>query len=155
MVKYLAVLLLFLGCAKEPTQIQSKKIVFKTKAFKFADSGFIENRYQKTYLQIYQVATPLLTIEIDKKYIYLNDKSFNKSNFNHLILSDFYEDTTLESILNGRDILNAKNKRFTQEGFEQIINDGEKFDIIYRVSPKKIYFKDRKSKILIKIEDTI
>jgi len=75
-----------------------------------------------------------------------------KSRFNAEFLSASYPDDIFLHLLQAKPIFGGKNLTQTADGFEQKIQTKE-YNIIYKVGKKKLYFKDRKNKILIKLKD--
>ena len=149
--KLLVILLLFSGCAiKRPTISQPVAFVFKTPNLKIAATGFLyKNAHIK--LQGYSGANPIFTLLLTKR-VCINDRCMSYKNFNQHFLSPAYPEKIVRNILLGRPIFHGQNLQKSALGFSQEIV-GDSFAIIYRVEKKKIYFKDRRNVILIKIKE--
>lgn len=154
--KYLVLvfMLLLSGCSlKNYEQTQTKIITIKTKVFKFSDLGYIRNSDKHVELELFVMGKTAFKVSINH-LVCTDEGCMSKSAFNEQYLNPSYPDTILQNILLGLEIYEGKNKEQTQDGFEQkIIDDG--VDIIYRVSSKERYFKDKKNKILFKIKESI
>ena len=148
--RYLFILFFFIGCSfKQPIHSYPATIIFKTAKFKFAGSGFIEQKGENIVIKGYSAAQPLFKIVLAKR-VCVNKKCLSYKLFNRLYLSSFYPPHLLKDIFLRRVIFNGLNKEDTKDGFEQKIVR-KHLDIIYRISSKEIYFKDRKNHILIKV----
>ena len=147
----LVFLLLFTGCSvKNYQQTQSKIIIIKSPLIKFADLGYIRNTNNSVNLELFIAGQRIQNIEINH-LICVDDGCMTKSGFNADYLNSHYPDNILQNILLSRPIFGSKNKLKIDDGFEQrIVN--ENVEIIYRVTSKVIYFKDKKNRIIIKIK---
>ncbi len=148
---FLTFLFLFIGCSyKIPIQkSQSYIITMKMRDVAFSDMGFLN--YGKDYidLQLFSAGSLVLELEISKN-ICINSHCFSKKEFNNRFLSKEYNSNILENILNHKPIFNQKGYEKHKDGFSQIIRE-KNIDIKYFVSKDKIYFKDYKNHILIKL----
>lgn len=151
--KYLTLvfLLLFTGCSINNYQhTQSKIIIIKSPLIKFADLGYIRNTNDSIGLELFIAGQRIQNIEINH-LICVDDGCMTKSGFNTDYLNSHYPDDILQNILLSRPIFDSKNKVKIDDGFEQrIVN--ENVEIIYRITSKVIYFKDKKNRIIIKIK---
>ncbi len=146
-------LLFFTACSikKQTLTSDSCLIVFKTKKFAFADSGFLKKGKDFTNLQVFSAGNVILNLKITKNSICDGNLCLSKKEFTKRYLSKNYPENILEDILNARVIFEGKGLKKRDTGFEQMVDGGSKFAIIYRTDFGKIYFKDILNKILIKI----
>jgi len=145
-------LLTFSACSiGEYTHSNSKLIIIKTDKMKFADLGYVKQRDKSIRLELFVAGQNVQIIEINH-LICLNEGCMLRSNFNSEYLSENYPDTILQNIVLGTPIYNKKNLQKNEDGFEQKIQTSD-VDILYRVTSKEHYFKDKKNKILFKIKD--
>jgi len=117
---FIVLIFILSSCAsKNPKIFKSATIIFKTKNMKFYDKGFI-NKYENFInLQIYNIGTLVLYLNIYKN-------SICKSTFKCMSSKQF-------------------NKEF--------LNSNYKDDFMYSLfSQNKIYFKDKKNNIFIKVK---
>ena len=151
--KYLTLvfLLLLTGCSTKNYQhTQSKIVIIKSPLIKFADLGYIRNSDDSVGLELFIAGVRIQNIEINH-LVCVDDGCMTKAGFNADYLNTHYPDDILQNILLSRPIFNSKNKLKIDDGFEQrIVN--ENVEILYRITSKVIYFKDKKNKILIKIK---
>lgn len=153
--KYLSLLLILLlsACSlKNYTQTQTKIITMKTKALKFSDLAYIRSSGDAIEIELFTVGESVFKASIEY-LICTQDGCMSKSAFNERYLSSAYPDSLLQNILLGRPIYGAKNSEAIEGGFEQKIVS-EDVDISYRVTPREIYFRDIKNKILFKIKES-
>lgn len=147
-------ILIFAGCSYKPSIRISKSysVVIKLKGLRFSDIGFL--RYGEgdfADLELYDAGNLVLKIETDKS-ICINSHCLKKEEFNRRFLSQEYPRDFFINILHKRAIFEKKGYKKSGNGFIQKIT-GEKLDIIYKVDNKSLYFKDRKSHILIKLKE--
>ena len=119
-------------------------ILFMTNSFKFYDSGFINQNKKSISVKIFGVGMPILDMNIYKKSICLNGNCFKKDVFNNNYLSEFYPTEIMQNIMSAQPIFNSQNLIQEKNNFSQNIFQEDKFDIVYRVDEKQIYFKDNK-----------
>ncbi len=144
--------LFFIGCSnKQVLTSESYTILFKSKKFKFYDSGFINQHNNSLKVQIFGVGTPVLDMDIYDKSICLNGNCFEKEVFNNNYLNNSYPKETMQNIILAKPIFNSQNLEKNGKNFTQKIYQKEKFDITYKVNSNEIYFKDSLNNILIKI----
>lgn len=147
----ISILILFSGCVVKNSisKSQSALILLKSSSFKFYDSGFI-NLGDFTNLQIFSTGNLILNLNFHKNSICIDGNCFKKEVFNSNFLNSKYPKNLFERVILGEKIFNQEGLREIDGGFEQKIEGS--FDIKYRViKGREIYFKDRFSKILIKI----
>jgi len=153
--KYLIILaiLLFGGCSiKHYEHSQSKIIIMKTKALKFADLGYIRNSGNAVELELFVAGKTVFKASINH-LVCTNEGCMSKAAFNEEYLHVTYPDSLLQNILLAQAIYNKTNLLKTDDGFEQSIQTQD-VDIFYKVSRDVTYFKDAKNKILFKIKET-
>ena len=148
----LFLLLMFTACTLSPyTHSSSKLIIIKTDKMKFADLGYVKQRDKAVRVELFVAGQNVQNIEINN-LICLNDGCMRKGSFNSEYLNENYPDTILQNIVLGAPIYDKKNLQKNENGFEQKIHNSD-VDILYKVTPKEHYFKDKKNKILFKIKD--
>jgi hypothetical protein len=145
--------LLLSACSMKNYEItQTKIIIIKSPKIKFADLGYVRNSEKSIELELFIAGKNIEKISINH-LICTGEGCMSKSGFNKDYLSAYYPEDLMQNILLGSPIYEGKNKVQTQEGFEQTINDGH-VEIVYKVNPHAIDFKDKKNNILFKIKDT-
>lgn len=152
--KYLLIIFIFLFTAcsiKNYENTQTKIIIIKSSKIKFADIGYIRNSDNAIELELFIAGSPVEKITINS-LICTNEGCMSKNRFNEDYLHHSYPDDIMQNILLGNEIFSAKNKVKTDSSFEQKIKSRH-VDIIYKVTPHAILFKDRKNKIIFKIKD--
>jgi hypothetical protein len=152
--KYLLIIFIFLltACSiKNYENTQTKIIIIKSPKIKFADIGYIRNSDNSIELELFIAGNPVEKITINS-LICTSEGCMSKSGFNEDYLHHSYPDNIMQNILLGNEIFNANNKIKIDNGFEQKIKSRH-VDIIYKVTPHAILFKDRKNKIIFKIKD--
>jgi hypothetical protein len=153
--RYLLILLIvfFSGCSfKDYEKSQSKIIIIKSPRLKFADLGYIRNNDDEVEVELFVAGKSVEKISIDY-LICTHEGCLSKSSFNKNFLHYSYPEDTLKQVLLGKEIYNSTNKIIDNDGFSQNIKN-QYVDIRYRVSSKKIFFKDKKNNIIVKIKDT-
>lgn len=147
----LTLLLVMSGCGAKPfVQREAATIIFKTPKIRFADAGYVRSNEDRVVLELFSAGQAVGRFEIENLVCVEGEGCMRKSSFNAEYLSAFYPETLLENILRAKPIYNGQNIVKDPHGFQQSINDQE-VDIIYRVSGRQTYFKDRKNSVLIKI----
>ncbi len=152
--KYILILfiLFFTGCSlKNYENTQTKIVIIKSPKIKFADIGYLRNTEREIELELFIAGNVIEKITVNH-LICTSDGCMSKSGFNEDYLHSSYPDNLLQNILLAKEIYNGKNKVKTDNGFEQKIKSRH-VDIIYKVNPHAILFKDRKNKIIFKIKD--
>jgi len=145
-------ILLFGGCAAKPfVHSDAATIVLKSPKLKFADAGYLRSSEEMVALELFSAGQAVAKIEVGRLICVEGEGCMRKSSFNAEYLSARYPDTLMENILRSRPIYGGQNLRRSEHGFEQMIMD-ETVEIAYRVTPKQIYFRDRKNRVLIKIK---
>jgi hypothetical protein len=147
-----SVLLLFGGCAvKEYTASEPKLFILKTKLLRFNDVGFIRKEGSAVQAELFSAGQAVERFEIDR-LVCVTKGCLSKSAFNAEYLDESYPDDLMQNVLLGRPIFGGRGRVATGGGFEQHL-EGTAYDIVYRVGPEQIYFKDRANRILIRISD--
>ncbi len=147
----LLVALLFGGCAHKASVTKPSLIIFKSKQFRYADSGFVRRSGGGVVVEIYNAAQPLLRLRLFKR-VCMKDRCMSYEQFNRHFLSPFYPPRLIQQVFLARPIFAGENLIEESDGFVQKIKDNH-LDIIYQVQDGTIYFKDRKNHILIKIKE--
>ena len=152
--KYLLVIvvLFFTACSvKNYKTTQTKIIIIKSPKIKFADIGYVRNSDKEIELELFMAGKVIKKITINH-LICTHDGCMSKGEFNKEYLHFSYPDDILQNILLGRNIYGGKEKIKTDNGFEQKIKT-QHVQIIYKVDPHAIMFKDIKNNIIFKIKD--
>jgi len=151
--KYLLItfFLLLNGCStKDYAHTQSKIVIIKSPLIKFADLGYIRNTDESVSLELFIAGARIQKIDINH-LICVDEGCMSKGGFNANYLNENYPDNLLQNILLTKPIFDAENLQKIADGFEQkIIN--KDMEILYKVTSKVTYFKDKKNRILIKIK---
>jgi len=137
--------------AKPFTTSDAATIVLKSPKLKFADAGYLRSSEELVALELFSAGQAVAKIEVGNLICVEGEGCMRKSSFNAEYLNAQYPDTLMENILRSKPIYGGKNLRRDEHGFEQIIMD-DTVEIAYRVTPKQIYFRDRKNRVLIKIK---
>lgn len=142
----------FSACSiKNYEHSEPKLITFKTKKIRYSDLGFIRHSGDALQLDLFTAGSQVYRFEINRM-ICTAQGCIRKSKFNEEHFDDKYYNDFLQNVILGKPIFKGKNLIKTDSGFEQnIILVGE-YNISYKVSQNKIYFKDRVNKILLKIQ---
>ena len=149
----IAFVLLFTACSTKNYEItQTKIIIIKSPKLKFADLGYIRNSDKSIEMELFAAGKAIEKITINH-LICTSKGCMTKDGFNEDYLSGAYPSNTLQNILLADSIYDGKNRVQTSGGFEQRIQN-ERVDIIYKVTSKSTFFKDRKNRIIFKIKDT-
>jgi len=147
-------LLFFSACSiKNYEKTATKIITIKTKKFRFCDIGYLRNSRDAIELELFMAGQVVKRLEINHLICVSDEGCITKQSFNAEYLSANYPASILQNILLGKAIFDGKNLQKTSFGFTQHILTQD-VNIIYRVTQKEIYFKDRKNHILFKIKDT-
>jgi len=152
--KYVFLLLIFVlsGCSiKNYEHTEAKIITIKSPKLRFSDIGYIRHTKKAIELELFVVGHVYQRIHINH-LICVNEGCMSKSSFNAEYLSASYPSSLLQNVILGREIYNGKNSLKKDDGFIQSIKNSD-VDIKYSVNSHRIYFKDRKNHILIKIKD--
>jgi len=144
--------LIFSACSiKDYEQTQTKIIIIKSPKLRFADVGYVRNSSKSIELELFTAGQSVEKITINH-LICVSDGCMSKSGFNEEYLSSFYPNDILQNILLSKAIYNGRNLIKTADGFEQYIKN-KNINIVYKVTSKVIYFKDKKNSILLKLKD--
>ena len=148
----LIIVLFFSACSiKDYEQTKSKIIIIKSPKIKFADLGYIRNTENSIELELFLAGKSIKQISINH-LICVDEGCMSKSSFNTDYLYQSYPNDLLQNILLGNPIFDDKNKQKTDDGFIQKITT-EFVEIIYKVNPHAIFFKDKKNNIIFKIKE--
>ncbi len=146
-------LLLFTGCAtKQLPHKESWVVLIKSPKLRFNDIGYIAHDDENVQLQLYSAGNAVESFSINR-LICTRSGCMRKSSFNEAYLNSAYDDELLKDLLLRRPIFGGKNLKKRENGFEQHITT-RKYDIVYRVTPDELYFKDRRNRILFKLKKT-
>jgi len=149
----LVFVIIFTACSiKNYDQTQTKIIIIKSPKLKFADIGYIRNSDKSIELELFIAGRVVQKITINH-LVCTNEGCMGKNGFNADYLNSSYPDDILQNIILGHTIYGGKNLTKTLTGFEQHIKNRD-VEIIYKVNPHTIYFKDKKNKIILKFKDT-
>lgn len=149
----LVAVLILGGCAaKQMTHKEGWVILIKSPKLKFNDIGYILYNDDKVELQLYSAGSSVESFSIDD-YVCTQSGCMSKSAFNAEYLNAAYDENFLKDLLTRKAIFKGKNLYKNKNGFEQhLVNKA--YDITYRVTPNKLYFKDTKNRILFKLTRT-
>ena len=154
--KYFFVVLLVLlsACSvKQYTSSTTKLLTLKTPQIRFSDIAYIRhNQDNAIELELYVAGTMVNRFTINHLICVENKGCMSKSSFNSSYLVSSYPSSLLQNVLLGKEIYDGLHVRKTDDGFIQKIQTKNVF-IIYKVTSKTIYFKDKYNHILIKIKD--
>ena len=145
-------ILLLSGCVAKPfTHSDAATIILKSPKLKFADTGYLKSSDEMVALELFSASQAVAKIEVNRLICVEGEGCMSKSRFNAEYLSAEYPDDLMENILRSNPIYSSKNLIRNQQGFEQqIVEDG--VEIEYKITPRQIYFHDRKNSILVKIK---
>ena len=144
--------LIFFGCSlKQLDQKETKIALIKSPKIRYNDIAYLKHNDDTIELQMYNAGVGIGKISIGYM-VCIKDGCITKSRFNKEFLEQHYPDDILKHILLAQPIYNAKNLQKTQQGFIQRIKTPFS-DIVYRVTQKEIFFKDKKNHIIIKLKD--
>ncbi len=149
----LSFILLFSACSiKNYEHTESKIVTIKTPKIKFSDIGYLRHTEKALELELFMAGHVFKRISINHLVCVSDEGCMTKEGFNSEYLTEAYPENLLQNILLGHTIFNGENLIKNSSGFTQNILTQD-VNIKYRVSPKEIYFKDRKNHILFKIKD--
>ena len=150
---FIALVLFFTACSVQRYEHSEPKIItIKTPKLRYSDLGYVKSTRDAVALELYVAGKMVQKIEINH-LVCVDEGCMTKSGFNAEYLSSNYPDDTLQQIILARPIYDGEALRKTENGFEQRVVNGD-VDIVYRVTARDVYFKDRKNHILFKIKDT-
>ncbi|MDD5051965.1 MAG: hypothetical protein PHO27_04425 [Sulfuricurvum sp.] len=141
------------GCAPKHYEISKPKlIVFKTPKIKFADMGYLRYGGENVEVELFTAGVAVEKISIEDK-ICVHAGCMSEEAFVREYLSSEYPSDILRRILLAEPISDGQNTTESCSGIRtQYIRD-DKMDIVYRLKPDEIYFKDRTNGMIIKISD--
>ena len=150
--RLILMVLLFVGCSiKQPIMSTPVAFVFKTQKIRISATGFLKKEHKSLLLQGYLAGHALFVLRVGKR-VCMNGKCMSYAQFNRNFLSPSYPAMMIKNILAKKPLFEGENLIKRVDGFIQSFTNSS-FDIIYKVSIKKVYFKDRKNHILIKIKE--
>lgn len=132
---------------QRPQLSKAYVVVFKTPKWRFADTGYIRSGDGVAELEVFETGQRILRLQVQNLVCVEDEGCLSKSAFNAEYLSAAYPDDMFYHLLRGEPIMHKQNLVRTDDGFGQRIGE-----IVYRVSAKEIYFKDRARGILIKFK---
>jgi hypothetical protein len=149
---FVVVIISIFGSCAIKNSVESRPAIatIKSKKLKLNSTAFLKTTTFYTSLNLYNVGNVVADIKINSTKICFDNRCFKKSDFNHLFLSSFYPDDILQNIINSKPIYNALNINRYNNGFTQFLKSKD-VDIVYKVDNNRVYFKDKKNSILIKI----
>lgn len=143
--------LLLCACSVSKETFTSSKAVFVTlnsPQAKFADAGFLYQNKTNTKLEIYNLAQPLFTLDIQQSKVCLNRYCTSKANFNKKFFQNAHYDEFINDIISGKALYAGLNFEQKPCGFEQnLVSKSGKFNITYKVCNGEISFEDSIKKI--------
>jgi len=149
---WVSLFLLLSGCSvKQYAKSETIIVTLKTKPLKFSDQAYLRHDNESVELELFSAGVAVEKFNIENK-ICVNAGCISKEGFNEKYLSRYYEEDILKEVLLGKAIFKGKNLVKKDDGFEQRIQKFGKYDIIYKVKQKSVYFKDRWNHLLIKIK---
>ena len=152
-VLWVGIFLFFDGCATRRYEAgEPKLITLKTPKLKFSDTGYIRSAGEAVEMELFSAGQAAGRIEINHLICVDDEGCLSKSAFNTRYLNKHYPDEIMQHILQGKPIFKLRSLRRTKTGFEQYIKN-EEVDIVYDVDGGRVYFKDRRNGILIKIRE--
>ena len=149
----LVVSIVFGGCVqKHFTSKKTQIVTIKSPLLRFNDVGYILHNGESVELQIYSAGAAVERISVN--HMVCTDKGcMSKAGFNETYLNAAYGEEFLKNILMRRPIYNGKNlHKLPNGGFVQKIHN-DYVDIVYKVEPHLLYFKDKRNRILIKFKE--
>jgi len=152
--KYILIICIFLlsACSiKNYEHTSTKIVIIKSPKIKFSDIGYIRYTKNAIELELFVAGQVYKRFQINH-LICMDEGCISKNTFNTEYLHKSYPPNLLQNIILGHKIYDGLNSLKKNSGFEQIIKNSD-VDIIYNVNCHRIYFKDRKNHILIKIKD--
>jgi hypothetical protein len=150
---FVAFLLFFTACStKNYEQTKTKLLTIKTKQFRFSDIAYLRHTQSDLELELFMAGQVFKKITINHLICVSDEGCMGKESFNEEFLSAAYPADLLQNVLLAKPIFLGKNLEKNENGFVQHIVSPQ-YEIVYRVENKKIYFKDRKNHILIKLKD--
>ncbi len=148
----LVFVLLFIGCSTKTYQSSDPKLItIKTKKFRYSDLGYLKRSGDAVSIELFSAGQMIQKIEINH-LVCVQEGCMSKSRFNQEFLDKSYPDEILKNIILKKPIFHKNEYREINTGFKQKIQDNN-VDIIYKVTPKSVYFKDKKNHILFKMKD--
>ena len=126
-------------------------MLIKTPTFRFFDVGYIKHNKEEVTLELFSAGNLVEHFTIGS-FVCTSKGCITKERFNREFLVESYPEELLLNILMAKPIFNKKNIQKTKNGFLQKIETKE-YSIFYRVEKTKLYFKDTRNKILIKLKD--
>lgn len=146
--------LLLSGCSLKTPVISSKpyRVLIKNKNIALNDTGFLNFKAKEKNIQVFSAGNVILNLHVENKKVCLDSSCMKKNYFNQKFFGFKHYPSFIDDLLLFKPIYNGKNLRKLQNGFEQRLV-GENYDIFYRVEDNKLYFKDKKNKVLMKLNE--
>ena len=141
----------FTACTPPLKNHEARTIVFKTPKLAYADAGFVYDNGSDVKVEIFIAGHPVFTLELDRK-ICLDGYCFKKKDFITKYLNSDYDEDILHQIFLGKKIFDSEGLSLEPDGFSQTIFKKSSYQISYKVTHDTIRFRDKISKILIKIK---
>lgn len=149
----LFIVVFFSACSLKEAALSSfpYHIVIKNSQIALNDTGFLLVKNHTKELQVFSAGTPILDLHVEDKKICLNTTCTNKTYFNQKFFGVRHYENILNEMLSFQPIYEGKNLKKLQNGFEQTFH-AQNYDIFYKVENGRLYFKDKKNRILIKFD---
>ena len=150
---FLLIGLFFIGCAYKIHYTSSTPyyVVIKNSSISMADTGFIKRDKSRFNLQLFSASTPIFNLHVDDDvcldYVCLSQQNFNKKFFGINHYKGF-----IDELFNFKPIYGKKNLKKNKNSFEQKLKT-DSYDITYRVEEGRLYFRDSKNRVLIKLKE--
>lgn len=123
----------------------SLQVLIKSPLLRINDAAFIHSDKNGILIQIYNLAQPILKLELKNK-ICVNSVCYERSNFNKKFFGYEYYERLIDEIISFSPIFNAKNKHQNNcGGFNQNIQN-----ISYEICADKATFNTENVKIVLK-----
>ncbi len=148
-------LLLFFGCSlKQEIQKETPKtILIKTKKTAFHQSGFVRELGDRIEILLYSNAQALLNLKIYSDSVCINSSCIAKKEFYKKYMDVEYPKNTIDSIFLGREIFDGEELKFEDGEMIQKIYKKNIYDIEYKVSQKRVLFRDKINGVTIMTRD--
>jgi hypothetical protein len=142
------ILSLFISCSHQPILQKSKSLLLiKSKYFRFNDIVFVRKYKDKITIDALSSGKEIASINITKDNICMNYFCYNYKTFNKKYLGKTYKDNILYFMLLNKPMFHKKHLKRTKYGFTQKISN-----ILYKKNHNSLLFKDKKTKVLIKLK---
>lgn len=140
------------GCTpKKPLLSKSFLVVLKTKELRFADTAFVNIWEKEAEISAYVVGKNALEIHFGGN-VCVDGICMDKKEFNSRFLHYTYYNNLFLDVLKKKRLSLDGDFADTDDGFVQKA-ENKNFNIIYQVSKKEVFFRDRKNNIIIKLKE--